>query len=103
MAINRGDIEDPPPVEEPSVANMKTRVERFEEEGEITNRQAARLLQTHLTAVGHYEETGSVDKAVKHMAGFKQLLDHQRDSALISEEAHKGLYTDAESLIEKWQ
>ena len=102
MALDIGDIEDPP-ADEASVARMKSLVEQFETEGEITNAQAARLLQTHLTAVGHYEQTGSTEKAIKHMEGFKQLLDYQLENAFISDKAYNALYSDAETLIEKWQ
>mgnify|MGYP001184929194 CR=1 FL=1 len=102
MALDIGDIEDPP-ADEASVARMKSLVEQFETEGEITNAQAARLLQTHLTAVGHYEQTGSIEKAIKHMEGLKQLLDHQLENAFISDKAYNALYSDAETLIEKWQ
>lgn len=102
MAIDIEDIEEPPPSNETSVAHMKTLVERFEDEGEIANNVAARLLQTHLTAVGHYEETGSMDKAIKHMKSFKQLLDYQKENELISDKAYNALKSDADSLIEQW-
>ena len=52
MAIDMEDIEEPPPSEDAGVAQMKALVERFVDEGEIKRSETARLLQTHLTAVG---------------------------------------------------
>src|SRR5699024_903081 len=68
----------------PSVSNMKTLIDYFEDEGEFDNDTAPRLLLTHLTTVGHYEDTEQMDKAVKHMHGFQDLLDHQLDNDSIS-------------------
>lgn len=87
----------------PSVDQMKTLVEYFKDEGEIANVDTARLLQIHLSAVGHYEDIGLRDKALKHMEGFKLLLDHRKESKLVSEKAHSALHFNAESLIRKWQ
>ncbi len=102
MAIDMEDIEEPPS-EETSVAHMKALVERFVDEGEIKRSETARLLQTHLTAVGHYEDTGALDKAVQHMTSFKRLLDHQLGKEEISEYAADTLKSHADQLIEKWQ
>jgi 3',5'-cyclic AMP phosphodiesterase CpdA len=87
---------------EPSIEQMQTKVEEFLADGEITNDETARHLQTHLTSVGHYEETGSMDKAVKHMNGFKKLLEQQEENELISENAHDSLHAGADDLIEQW-
>ncbi|MBT2216800.1 hypothetical protein KK120_13300 [Virgibacillus dakarensis] len=86
-----------------SVKQMKKLVENFKEEGKIKNDVVARVLQTHLTAVGHYEETGKMDKAIKHMKGLKQLLDNQEQNGLISEEVSSTLLTHASMLITDWQ
>lgn len=85
-----------------SVANMKTLVERFEAEGEIANHDAARSLLVHLTAVGHYEEKGSTKKTVKHMQGFKRLLEQQQENKLISEKASNLLHSHADHLLKEW-
>ena len=53
--------------EDLTVERMIERVEQFERDGEMANSDVARLLRNHLTAVGHYEGQGSVEKAVKHM------------------------------------
>lgn len=89
-----------PPI---SAASIKARVERFATEGEFANEQVARSLTIHLIVVSHYEGKEQAEKVVKHMEGFKQLLDHQQENGLISEEAYHDLYADAEKLIEKWQ
>lgn len=97
MAIDIGDIE------EPSVANLNALVDRFEEKGEIENHEVAHALKLHLTVVGHYEEKGLMEKGIKHMEGFKRLLDHQKENKSISNKAYNSLKTDANALIGSWQ
>ncbi|SFA99767.1 Urease alpha-subunit, N-terminal domain [Lentibacillus halodurans] len=86
-----------------SIEAMKELVDRFTDEGEVENEDTARLLHTHLTTVGHYEESGNMDKAVKHMNSFKQLLDYQEAEGGISEEASNALITHADNLLEAWE
>lgn len=86
-----------------SAMEIKQQVEHFEEEGEITDDRTARALKTHLTAVSRYEDQERAGKVVKHMKGFKTLLDHQRENELISEDAYEVLQTSTDALIEKWQ
>ena len=86
----------------PSVSNMQTLIGYFEEEGEINNPAAARLLSTHLTAVGHYEDTDQMAKALRHMHGFQDLLDHQVDNDVISERVYGILGEFSGDLIEEW-
>lgn len=86
-----------------TVSSIKQRIKEYEESGEFENFKDARFLQTHLTTVGHYESEGLMDKAIKYMNSFKQLLDYQKDTRLLSEKAYNALYFDAESLLRKWQ
>lgn len=81
---------------------MINTVERFKNDGEFANDRAAHDLTIHLTAVGQYEKKGSADKVVKHMEGFKRLLDHQLQDRLISEKAYNSLKKDADTLIKQW-
>lgn len=78
-------------------------VERLEEQGEFADESVARSLKVHLTAVDHFETEESAEKVVKHVEGFKRLLDHQRENALISERAYNILKDNADDLIQKWQ
>lgn len=98
-------IEDtfPVTVTEVSADNIKLLVERFAEESEFINDDAARSLKVHLTAVERYEKKEAAEKLVKHMKGFKLLLDNQREKELISKEAYNALVIDADELIKKWQ
>ena len=97
------DCSDPgavePPLGSPSVANLKILTNRLEQEGEFADDATARLLQTHLTAVGLYDDEGNTDKVVKHVESLIQLLDYQKENALISEEAYHLLEPQAESLV----
>ena len=94
------DLFEPSPID---ASTIKSQVERFAAEGAFESDSAVRSLTIHLTAVRLYEEQGQVEKITKHMEGFKQLLDHQLEHAVISEEAYNVLFALAESLIEKWQ
>nr|WP_255584906.1 hypothetical protein [Virgibacillus sp. NKC19-3] len=40
---------------------------------------------------------------VKHMNGFKEILDYQKENELISAAAYGALYDVTETLIEKWE
>lgn len=88
--------------ETPTSKDMKALVEQFEKEGEFENDRDARSLKTHLTAVSRYEKQEKEKKVVKHMQGFKVLLDHQKESELISDRAYKALKADADALIKQW-
>ncbi|SDI71510.1 FIMAH domain-containing protein [Natribacillus halophilus] len=83
-------------------ASMMNLVERFENEGEFENEEAADDLHLHLTAVNHYENQGDYEKVVQHMEeGFNDLLNHQQENELISEEAYDILAAQADTLVEK--
>ncbi|MCM3110858.1 M60 family metallopeptidase [Lederbergia lenta] len=89
------------PVE--TVNDLIRSVEQFEKEEEFKGSNTSRSLKVHLTAVSHYEEQGADEKLVKHMEGFKLLLDQQKEKELISERAYKRLKADADLLLMKWQ
>ncbi len=84
------------------VDNMQAAVDRFTESGAIEE-AAKRKLTMHLTAVAQYEEKGQADKVRKHMKGFKLLLDQQKDSQRIVEEAYSYLMKQANDMIKQWQ
>ncbi|MGY0692504.1 S8 family serine peptidase [Virgibacillus sp. FSP13] len=96
-------IEKEDQIEESSVDHMQTLVKQFKENGQIFHQNAAHMLQMQLIAVGHYADKGDLEKAVKHMNGFKQLLQLQQDNKLIDKKAAKTLETHATNLIKKWQ
>lgn len=86
-----------------SAADIKEQVESLQEREEIKDDDTVHALNLHLTAVEHYEKSKAKEKVIKHMRGFKKLLEHQKHEDLISEEAFNKLSTDADYLIEKWQ
>lgn len=85
-----------------SISDMKILVERFEDEGEFQNDRAVRSLKTHLIALERYEKQEKAEKVIKHLKGFKLLLDQQLDKELISKKAYNALKTHADALVEKW-
>lgn len=82
---------------------MKELIELFEEEGKLKNSEAVQMLQTHLTVVQHYKSSEKMDKVIKHMNGFKVLLDYQLENNLISNGAYNILIEDTDALLSKWQ
>ncbi|GGB59199.1 beta-N-acetylhexosaminidase [Lentibacillus populi] len=90
-------------IDTPLSANgMKTLVGQLDEAGEITGDDAAHELTLHLTAVNHYEQKELADKVVKHMEGFKLMLEQQKESEAISAKAYSYLETETVRLIEQW-
>ncbi|MBU5468197.1 right-handed parallel beta-helix repeat-containing protein [Virgibacillus sp. MSJ-26] len=90
--------EDDVPVK--SVSDLKTLVEQYEESGDISNDDAVHALKIHLTALEQFEKIGANDKVVKHLNGFKDLLDHQKEVEKISDEAYDTLTKGADTLID---
>lgn len=87
-----------------SATDMKTLlVEDFVPQGEFSNEGAAHSLEIHLMAVELFEKQAAAKKVVKHMEGFKVLLDQQLKNELISRKAHYILSIGADDLIQKWQ
>lgn len=80
--------------------SIKTLVERFE--GKEFLGDTAHKLAIHLTTVNEYEQKEQKDKVNKHMNGFKELLDDQRENAHISEKAFNILTDEANYLINEW-
>lgn len=86
------------PVED--ISDLTELVERYEESGDIASDQAVRALKLHLTAIEQFEEKGDNEKVVKHLDGFKHLLDHQKEQEQISDEAYETLTAGADMLID---
>lgn len=86
-----------------SAETMKALVKKFEVNGELDNEVAVHALKMHLTAVSQYEQNELPEKVIKHLEGFKLLLDHQRKNELINDKTYQTLKRDADYLIEKWQ
>ncbi|MFS0646734.1 M28 family metallopeptidase [Siminovitchia sp. 179-K 8D1 HS] len=85
-----------------NASSIISHVNYFAANGDIKNNQTARALTTHLTAVSQFEKKELGEKVVKHMEGFKVLLNQQKKSGLITEEAYGALMKEANGLIKKW-
>ncbi|WP_100012707.1 glycoside hydrolase family 3 protein [Lentibacillus sediminis] len=86
-----------------SADDIKAHVDRLEDEGAFESDIASHALKRHLTAVSHYEQQEAAEKVIKHMQGFKSLLDYQQDNDLISLDAYNLLQSQADALIAKWE
>lgn len=98
-------VEDkfPITVTEVSTANIKRLIDRFVDKGAFANDNNAHSLHVHLEAVHRFESQDKANKVIKHMNGFKDLLDHQIENEFISENAYNDLTSETDELIKKWQ
>ena len=85
------------------VKSIESLVKDLEEEEEIRDDSAARALKAHLLSVDRFEQQGADDKVVKHVEGFKRLLDYQKDNKLISVIAYSVLKDYANALLNRLQ
>jgi hypothetical protein len=76
---------------------------RFMLEDQFENDSVARILDNHLLALEIYEEEENAEKMVRHLNGFKVLLDHQWDNGSIERAAYSRLNSDTNMLIERWE
>ncbi|UJL45738.1 X-prolyl-dipeptidyl aminopeptidase [Virgibacillus sp. NKC19-16] len=102
-SIFSSESEEDPEEEIESVADMMNLVESYKETGEFADGQTARSLSVHLVAVNTYEEKELYEKVIKHLEGFKLLLNHQKKENLISDKAYNALKAGANYLIEQRQ
>lgn len=87
---------------QPSSEDIQNVVEGLKENGDIMD-DAAHDLDLHLKSVGRYEKKDADDKVVKHMEGFKKLIDAQKEDDLISSEAQSRLQQKTDALLTKWE
>ncbi|KRG11877.1 hypothetical protein ACA29_14405 [Lederbergia galactosidilytica] len=85
---------------EPSTTDI---LEILEEHQKDLAEKDYRSLKVHLTAVGQFEKKGSAKKVIKHMEGYKELLDYQLDNELISKGLYGILMATTNSIIEYWK
>ncbi|HLR63449.1 MAG TPA: gamma-glutamyltransferase [Lentibacillus sp.] len=91
------------PPEKLTVAYLQYLVEELADDGEFNDETAIRQAEIHLEALAHYESTGTMDKAAKHLNGFKSLLGHQIDNDLISEDGYEELKEASNNLLDEWK
>ncbi|QDI90421.1 hypothetical protein EPH95_03850 [Salicibibacter halophilus] len=89
--------------EETQVSDVITTVENQIEDGAFFDDQAPHDLTVHLTAVNHYENQEEGAKVIQHMESFKDLLNHQQEEELISNDALDLLHAQADHVIESWE
>lgn len=83
-----------------TTSDIKDVVQYYDEKDAFANETLTHLLQVHLNAVKHYEESGAIEKAIKHLENFKEILAFQKDAELISEEAYRILILDTNYLLD---
>src|SRR5699024_7921821 len=81
------------------VADMQTIV-KDGEEADAFDEDAAHALKMHLTAVEQFEKQNKAEKVVKHLKGFQQLLDQQKQ--LIDKQIYDNLTESTDQLLDQW-
>ncbi|WP_100012709.1 D-alanyl-D-alanine carboxypeptidase/D-alanyl-D-alanine-endopeptidase [Lentibacillus sediminis] len=89
--------------EESTVADLQNLVGELADGGEFQDERATSQAEMHLSALAQYESSESIGKAIKHLNGFKALVEHQKDSELISEAAYEALMATSDNLLSKWE
>lgn len=94
-----------PPYPEDTISSedILATVTELEESGDIMDDGAAHDLKLHVKAVGQYEKKEAVDKVIKHMKGFKKLIDAQKENNLISDKAQVKLQQKADAILAQWK
>ena len=101
-----GDVELPPtydpnePVEDAD--ELKELVQQLADEDAV-DADSVQRLTIHLETVHHFENQEASNKVVKHMEGFKVLLDHYHTEELMEKEAYEILSSHADHLMEEWK
>lgn len=85
-----------------SLSSIDNLVQRYKKSDKIDN-STAHALNLHLSVVEHYKEKNLTDKAVKHMKGFKTLLEHHKNDGSLSKRIYNILKADSNYLIKKWE
>lgn len=76
-------------------------VTNFDDMNVFENDQIVHDLQLHLQAVSHFEEQEMTEKVIKHLEGFKDLLEHDKNNDMISSQVYDTLQSTTDSLIEE--
>src|SRR5699024_7054049 len=83
--------------------DMRDVLERFAKEDQIEKDSDARLLDNQLSVLEKFEEQEKSEKMVKHLEGFKVVLDDLKEKELIKKDAYDRLDSDADMLVERWE
>ncbi|WP_442961045.1 FIMAH domain-containing protein [Pseudogracilibacillus sp. SO30301A] len=69
---------------------MKKAIQYYEDDpAAFANQQVVHALSLQLSAIDHFEKEKKEQKVMKHLEGFTVLLNHQKNSHLISDEAYQ--------------
>ncbi|WHY87476.1 M6 family metalloprotease domain-containing protein [Neobacillus novalis] len=85
-----------------SATGLSSVIDSFDKAGAF-KAGAAQALKLQLAGLAQFEKTKSADKVVKHLNGLKVLLDHDKDTNVISEKAYNSLKAYVDAMIMVWQ
>lgn len=91
------DSESNMPVEDTS--DLKELVKQFEDADDISSDETVNALKLHLKALAQFEKKEDNEKVVKHLHGFKDLLDYHQGE--MTDEAYETLINGSDTLIDE--
>lgn len=86
-----------------SATDLKELVSALAEDGAFSNPGVARQLTVHLTAIERFEKTNATDKVIKHLNGFKTLLDQAKKVDHISDSAYETLTKATDDVLKQYE
>ncbi|WP_077065140.1 family 78 glycoside hydrolase catalytic domain [Gracilibacillus massiliensis] len=86
-----------------NIDELHALVSQYTQSGYISDEQFARTMDTQLTSVKLYEESGETEKLIKHLNNFLALLDYVKQQGSISDVPYNDLKTGAEYLVNNQQ
>src|SRR5699024_11761511 len=66
-----------------NISDLQTLYNQHVEAGNITNDEAIHAFKMHFQALAQFEKSGNNEKVVKHLNGFKDLLDYRSEERRI--------------------
>src|SRR5699024_4092818 len=89
--------------EELTVSDLKLSVHEGDLKRGLSDSDTLHALKMHLTSLEHFEKVDKTDKVIKHLEGFKKLIDYQEENDLITEEASKSIKSNTNEAIENYR
>lgn len=90
-------VDAPTPIS--NVSELQDLVDKHVEVDDITSDKVVQALTLHLDAVAQFEKEGNDGKVIKHLKGFKDLLDHYEAEDELTTEGYESLIDGTNSLI----
>lgn len=89
--------------EELTVSDLQLLVYEWDLKRDILGSDTLHALKMHLTSAEHFEKAGETDKVIKHLNGFKKLIDYQVKNNSLTEKASKSIKSETDKVIQSYR